>query len=436
MNLDPKISLSKYSVTPKLLRSGITETVTVKPLGNGLKFDDTKEYTVTFVPMEIYDDTYIERPVEFDSVRVRSVDGVITVSYAFEGEQEWVISVITDEDRENKKKPKEFHVYSLLDDLYTKNPYKGDLHSHSTSSDGTEDPVVVAANYRKEGFDFFALTDHHKWEPSDYLIKAYSDVPTGLKMFHGEEVHLKGDIHIVNFGSEYSINSLYRNSSEQIHKALLEESKTLKTPKGVNALEYCYRKWIHEEISKAGGLTIVPHPYWIHAPGIYNMNTKMLEYVFRNGAFHAFELIGGQTVHENNVQTSHWQELRAEGLNIPIVGSSDSHGTDKANYFGIGKTVVFSEDLELKSVKNAILDGFSVAIEQAYGEEYRVYGSYRLVKYTRFLLTEYFPGHDELCIEEGRLMREYALGDADAGEALRILDGRTDKYRERVLRGK
>ena len=25
MNLDPKISLSKYSVTPKLLRSGITE---------------------------------------------------------------------------------------------------------------------------------------------------------------------------------------------------------------------------------------------------------------------------------------------------------------------------------------------------------------------------------------------------------------------------
>jgi hypothetical protein len=42
-----------------------------------------------------------------------------------------------------------------------------------------------------------------------------------------------------------------------------------------------------------------------------------------------------------------------------------------------------------------------------------------------FLLTEYFPLHDELCVEEGRLMKEYAGGDKKALEMLSLLQGRT-----------
>ena len=436
MNLNPKISLSKYKITPKLLRADTEEAVYIEGLGADLRFDDQKEYTVRIVPMEIYDGTYIESPIEFDSFRIRPEGGVIKVNYTFYDEQEWVISVITDEDREKNRKPLELRVFSLLPDLYELNPYRGDLHVHSKSSDGTEDPSVVAANYRKEGFDFMALTDHHKWEPSDRMIKAFDGVPCDLKMFHGEEVHLRGIIHVVNFGSRYSVNELYNSDRERYHSELLKEAEGTQTPKGVNALEYCYRKWIHNEINKAGGVSIVPHPFWIHSPGIYNMNTKMLEYVFRTGIFDAFELTGGQSVHENNVQTSFWQQMRADGVKIPIVGSSDSHGTDKANYFGLSKTVLFAKDLELDSIVGAVKDGYSVAVDEPYNEDYRVIGSYRLVKYTRFLLTEYFPSHDELCFEEGRLMREYALGDECAADALRTLHGRVDRHRERVLRGR
>lgn len=38
--------------------------------------------------------------------------------------------------------------------------YRGNLHTHSTRSDGVLDPAEVCRRYRDEGYDFMALTDH------------------------------------------------------------------------------------------------------------------------------------------------------------------------------------------------------------------------------------------------------------------------------------
>ncbi len=38
--------------------------------------------------------------------------------------------------------------------------YRGNLHTHSTRSDGALDPEEVCRRYRAEGYDFIALTDH------------------------------------------------------------------------------------------------------------------------------------------------------------------------------------------------------------------------------------------------------------------------------------
>jgi len=38
--------------------------------------------------------------------------------------------------------------------------YKGNIHTHSTASDGALDPAAVCAVYRDAGYDFLALTDH------------------------------------------------------------------------------------------------------------------------------------------------------------------------------------------------------------------------------------------------------------------------------------
>ncbi len=432
---DKRVSVSKYRVSPLLVREGVAETVTIAPMGRGLAFDDCTDYQIQFVPMEVYEGSFVDDRTRFDTVTVRPSGGVISVTYTFHDEQEWTINVSQVKDGVVGK-PRAFHVYSLLPDLYSRNPYRGDLHAHSTGSDGQEDPLVVAANYRKEGYDFFALTDHSNWHPSQEVLDAYEGVPTGIKLYHGEEVHLNGTIHIVGFGGRRSVTDLYNADAERIHADLVAEAEGMDTPYGVDALEFCYRKWITGQIRRAGGMAILPHPYWIHHPGVYNMNTKMVRYTLEQGIYDAFELTGGQEIHENNVQTAFWQQLRTEGMNMPIVGSSDSHGTDYASFFGMSKTILFAEDLEYETVCSAVKDFYTVAVEEDYGEKPRVFGPYRLVKYARFLLSDYFPGHDELCVEQGIQMREYALGDPEAADALHRLDGRVERYRESVLRNR
>ena len=46
-------------------------------------------------------------------------------------------------------------------------------------------------------------------------------------------------------------------------------------------------------------------------------------------------------------------------------------------------------------------------------------GDFRLSKYATFLLKYYFPLHDEVCKEEGRMMKQYATG--TASERRRLL---------------
>ena len=60
---------------------------------------------------------------------------------------------------------------------------KGNLHTHSTKSDGNLSPEELIKKYREEGFDFVAVTDHRdKPEPH-----CYSDID-GILVLEGCEV--------------------------------------------------------------------------------------------------------------------------------------------------------------------------------------------------------------------------------------------------------
>ena len=285
MNLNKYRTVSHYRITPILVRIGVEQSLTILPIGAGKKFDDDIDYIVSFIPKEIYDCNRLYYADEWRKVTVRPQDGVIRVSHIFEGEQEWTVSVTTAENIEKKKPPIELYVYSLADDLYERTPYMGDLHVHSCRSDGKEDPAIVAANYRKEGFDFMALTDHERWYPSDDMIRAYDGVKLGIRLFHGEEVHVPSrGIHIVNFGGEYGVTECYRNNTEKIDAKICAEAETLSVPSGVNALEFAYRKWAVEEIRKAGGMAILAHPHWVYKQ-TYNMSSAALDYAFENGLY-------------------------------------------------------------------------------------------------------------------------------------------------------
>lgn len=69
-------------------------------------------------------------------------------------------------------------------------------------------------------------------------------------------------------------------------------------------------------------------------------------------------------MHENNLQVAYYMEQLQKGRHIPVVGSSDSHGTDPARYFGQSKTVVFAKALDSTSVCAAVRESYSVAIDR------------------------------------------------------------------------
>ena len=92
----------------------------------------------------------------------------------------------------------------------------------------------------------------------------------------------------------------------------------------------------------------------------------------------------------------------------------------------IGSTFVFAPANERASLIQSIKDKYSIAIDTI-SEEYRLVGDLRLAKYARFLLDEFTPLHDELCYEEGRLMKDYAMGEEGAKEGLEFIHGRMAK---------
>ena len=46
--------------------------------------------------------------------------------------------------------------------------YKGNIHTHTTESDGDEDPHKVVRWYRRHGYDFLVLSDHNHLTLLDY----------------------------------------------------------------------------------------------------------------------------------------------------------------------------------------------------------------------------------------------------------------------------
>lgn len=426
-----KRELADYEVFPKIIESGRKTGITIQPLGIHAGFDPDTEYRVTFLPMGQSNES---ENTEYDQIIVKPRMGALIFEHVFPWEQAHIIRVFKLPAKDGAEPLGNFMVYSLLPDLYARRPYRGDFHVHTCRSDGHESPAVVAANYRKSGFDFLAITDHHKRSPSVEAIEAYEKAPIDLKLFFGEEVHpLQNHVHMVNFGGNFSVNELFESDPDQYYREVNALLADLDVPDGVNAFQYASCAWCFDRIREAGGLGIFCHPYWI--ANVYHVQENLVDYLFEKKPFDAFEVLGGHEVFSNNLQTAYYQEARAKGMTIPIVGASDSHGTENSMWFNWMYTLAFSKDTELESITSSVKDCFSVAVEHYPGEAFRIYGPFRLVKYADFLLNEYFPLHDPLCFEEGRLMKAYVCGDEKALDILKLMQGRTAALLDRCFNG-
>lgn len=417
-----KTELFKYSITPGILQTGKATSLTIKALETQLAFSDDSEYKV-----EVWGLTRIthgEFSPHDNAFIIKPKDGKIVFSYSFDLESEYFVRVFKGNEHKHLL---QLSVYALEDDLYALRPLKGDFHIHSCRSDGRESPAVVAANYRAAGFDFMAVTDHHRYFPSKEAQDAYAGVPLGMQILNGEEVHTPDNyVHVIHFGGDSSVNELFENDQDKYYADVRHIADTKDLPYEDKFI-YAANMWAVEKIHAVNGLAVFCHPHWIN--NTYNVPDSLSRAFLENGLFDAFEVIGGQSAHENNMQTALYHQLRSEGVKIPITGASDSHGTINRGLFNKMYTVVFTPDNTRDNIIQAVKDSMSVAVE-VYEDSvnYSVHGSYRLVSYARFLIENYFTLTGQLCAEEGILMRAHTLGDSSAAARLAQLKQRTDDF--------
>ncbi|MBQ4244175.1 MAG: hypothetical protein II702_04595 [Clostridia bacterium] len=456
-------SLLNYDVFPKVLIKNKKAKITVRPLGARPVFEKGKTYKMLVCALEQGKPYDYPASGDFKELSLTCNDeGGFEFEHTFTSEQMYFLRFLNDEGRRIVQLP----VYCVDEDLNGRYPLRGDLHMHTIRSDGSQCPAVVCANYRKHGLDFMVVSDHNRYYPSLEAIEFYKNVPNGLTIVPGEEVHMppvhgqESDFHTVNFGGEYSINALtdgpqteekgtdkkYRSlygecpdfiplaEWEDKMEALAKEYTDL--PADLDPVPVAVFKWIYDEIRKANGLGIFPHPTWIS--DVYHVPTAFWNYVTEKGWFDAFEVLGGENYYEQNgLQTLKYYDDRANGMNYPVVGSTDSHSSNPQNRNAfICSTMVFSPENERKALISSIKQRYSVAIDTI-DENFRLVGDLRLCKYTTFLLKYYFPLHDDLCREEGRLMKQYATGTAaEKEEALKVLaliGDRVQKHREKYF---
>jgi hypothetical protein len=65
---------------------------------------------------------------------------------------------------------------------------RGNLHAHTTYSDGHRTPRELLAEYESRGYDFLAVTDHEDKVPSTYW-KMLDTLDSPMVVFHGIELN-------------------------------------------------------------------------------------------------------------------------------------------------------------------------------------------------------------------------------------------------------
>jgi hypothetical protein len=411
-----------YEVTPRIVPAGKEISIRIRPMFDHVRVLPGEDYHAVLYPMEgtqgqmRWAETYAV-PLEVDG-------GELVVHAAFPSEQEYALLI-----RRGVALLAEFRLYALDQDLYRRRPYKGDFHMHTYHSDGIESPAYVAGACRRIGMDFMAITDHRQYAPSLEAIRAYEGVDTDLQIFPGEEVHPPGNpVHILNFGGNFSVNALFDGQDYQNEVQAITASLE-NWPEGLDSYPYASCVWSFDKIRAGGGLAIFCHPYWV-SQHRYDVPVALTDQIFARQPYDALELIGGYHRHEvesNLLQVARYHEERSNGRRIPIVGVSDSHGCETGSLFGWYYTIVFAESRQFADLTGGIQDLYSVAVEALPGEIARTHGPFRMARYAQFLLREFYPLHDELCVEEGRLMIAYTGGDTRAAGHLHRIVGRVDR---------
>jgi hypothetical protein len=162
----------------------------------------------------------------------------------------------------------------------------GDIHTHTTASDGVLPLAELATHAKRHNLDFLAITDHNHMSQSSILNQI-----EGITLIPGVEwTHYQGHANFLGVDQPYD-PPFYTNT----------------TP---DALER------FTSARKRGALIIINHPCDDTCPFTFDLETF---------PFDCLEIWNGPMRESNLKAIALWQQLLESGVQIPAVGGSDYH---------------------------------------------------------------------------------------------------------------
>lgn len=210
-----------------------------------------------------------------------------------------------------------------------KNWYKGNLHAHTTDSDGHRNPKEVVEIYQKAGYDFLAVTDHRK--PGKEGIYKNMLLLPGAEWDYGDN-----DRHPV-----YHVLSI--GTTETLGLLPFYENGILPNGGGIEPQE------IIDRIREAGGLAFLAHPAWSV------MNPEEMYALHGLSGTEIFNSVSGIPWNANRAEASHYFDLWAsKGLYMPCIATDDSHyyeGEETKGFLMVNGDELSTQEI-MESLKN------------------------------------------------------------------------------------
>ncbi len=209
---------------------------------------------------------------------------------------------------------------------------RGNLHTHTTASDGNLSPQDTVDAYAAMGYDFLAITDHDRVTPLDPLD------PKGMTLIPGNEITANGP-HMIHVGAPERVEP-FRDRQSAIDAA--------------NAL---------------GGMIVMNHPNWeMHFNHCDQRTLAMLH------GYTGIEIYNGVTLRAEGspLATDRWDMLLIQGRRVWGFANDDNHDDIDR---GVGWNVVQSASRSAEAILEALRMGRFYASTGVVIDEIRVEGA-------------------------------------------------------------
>jgi hypothetical protein len=214
---------------------------------------------------------------------------------------------------------------------------KGNIHTHTTRSDGDHDPRDVYLWYRQRRYNFLAITDHNK--VTDTAISPLVEQRNRFVVLTGEEVSLWGA------GKQVHVNALCTKTT--IGGKQFDTQREALT-------------WAVGEIRAQGGVALVNHPNWDWALTAADLSAAHGAHLLEIWSGHPYVHTLGDETHM--AHEAIWENTLDHGERFAGVAVDDAHiygetAPEDAARPGRGWIFVFSRELTRNALCAALAKG-------------------------------------------------------------------------------